>query len=488
MISDEMRKKWGTIFMGGRESTMEQLDAMQEPLMRDRLQKERQDDYLERVRQRATERAREILTEAYAEKQRLLDEAKAEIEAQKARFEQEIQSTATQSAAMRDEAEKALAHARQLDEEAEAVRRSAHDEGFQAGMTQAGEELKEFRAEMGLELASLLRAIDGQIEHISAFWREELVELVRTAVSSATGWLMEAEHETIVRSLVLEAIGLLEERTTLIARVNPADEAVVSDMFKAAREKAPELRQWIVEGDESIERGGLSMDSGTGSADLRRQFFRELVDGVLEHLTLPAHEEGMEIVQAAHAGAEAAALRFAQEHCVPPEEPVVRETESVASPQPMPDESGSARFSKAPDLGTDDDAVLDRADGMPHTPSAKSQLAQEAGGGEDVSALPSDPENRQTLDALSVETVNSAGNMSREEEGGKPSASIASADAFAPDGDVPPESAQSSSDAASNADPSLAELEEELFPLSDENDVLARGGFLPETSPDRQKG
>ena len=29
---------------------------------------------------------------------------------------------------------------------------------------------------------------------------------------------------------------------------------------------------------------------------------------------------------------------------------------------------------------------------------------------------------------------------------------------------------------------------EELFPLSDEDDVLARGGFLPETSSNRQGG
>ena len=34
MASDELRKKWGTIFMGEREATVEQLDAMQEPMRR----------------------------------------------------------------------------------------------------------------------------------------------------------------------------------------------------------------------------------------------------------------------------------------------------------------------------------------------------------------------------------------------------------------------------------------------------------------------
>lgn len=483
-----MRKKWGTIFMGGRESTMEQLDSMQEPLMRDRLQKERQEDYLERVRQRATDRAREILNEAYAEKQRLLDEAKAEIEAQKARFEQESRSAAAQTAAMREETEMALTHARQLDTEAEAARRSAHDEGFQAGMTQAGEELKEFRAEMGRELANLLRAIDGQIEHISAFWREDLVELVRTAVSSATGWLMDAERETILRSLVLQAIGLLEERATLVARVNPADEAVVSDLFRAAREKAPELRQWIVEGDESIERGGLSMDSGTGSADLRREFFRELVDGVLEHLTLPAHDEDSGIVQAAHAGAEAAALRFAGEQRVPPEDMAAAgEIGSSGAARPMPEESAPASDPGAPDAGTDGAAPGDPADGMPPAPPAAGPLAEEADAAGEISAPPPEAAGGQGPDAPSAETAFSEGNMLREEDGGTASPLTDSADGFAPEDPASPEPARSTQDAAIAADPSLAELEEELFPLSDENDVLASGGFLPETPPDSRE-
>ena len=58
MASDELRKKWGTIFMGEREATVEQLDAMQEPMRRERLKREQQEDYLERVRARAADRAR----------------------------------------------------------------------------------------------------------------------------------------------------------------------------------------------------------------------------------------------------------------------------------------------------------------------------------------------------------------------------------------------------------------------------------------------
>lgn len=82
MASDELRKKWGVIFMGEREATVEQLDAMQEPVRRERLQHQQQEDYLTRVRAKAEERAREILGAAYAERQKVLEEARAEAQAQ----------------------------------------------------------------------------------------------------------------------------------------------------------------------------------------------------------------------------------------------------------------------------------------------------------------------------------------------------------------------------------------------------------------------
>ena len=83
MASEELRKKWGTIFMGEREATVEQLDAMQEPMRREQLKREQQENYLERVRVKAAERAREILGAAYAERQKVLEEARAEAEAER---------------------------------------------------------------------------------------------------------------------------------------------------------------------------------------------------------------------------------------------------------------------------------------------------------------------------------------------------------------------------------------------------------------------
>ena len=221
MASDELRKKWGTIFMGEREATVEQLDAMQEPMRRERLKREQQEDYLERVRARAADRAREILGAAYAERQKVLEETRAEAEAERQKLVREGEALKAAGKTAQEQAAAELAAARAAREEAERIREAAHDEGFQAGMDQAGDELREFRADLGQSLAVVLRAIDAQRQAIGDSWREELVELVRTAVGAGTGWLLDKEHVAILRSLVLEALNLLEDRATVTVRVNP---------------------------------------------------------------------------------------------------------------------------------------------------------------------------------------------------------------------------------------------------------------------------
>ncbi|SDF28317.1 FliH/SctL family protein [Desulfovibrio legallii] len=291
MASDQLRKKWGTVFMGEREASEAQLDAMQEPALRQRRQHQQEEDYLARVRARAEERAREILGAAYTERQKVLEEARAEAAAA-------VQALTREADAAREEARTALDAARQerqaaaqLREEAAQLRDAAHDAGFQEGMDAAGEELAAFRQELGQSLATLLRRLEDQQAALCAAWREDLTALTLAAVEAGTGWMLQSEHKAILRSLVLEALNLLEERASVSVRVHPDDEATVGDLFQAARERVPELRQWVVTGDPNLEPGDLVAESGSGSVDCRRAYFREMTAGVLAHLALPQRPE-----------------------------------------------------------------------------------------------------------------------------------------------------------------------------------------------------
>lgn len=291
MASEEVKKKWGTIFMGDREASVEQLSAMQESLQREQRKKEQTEDYMERVRARAADRAREILGAAYAERQKVLDEARQEAQEQKKRILGECDKLKAEAENAARKAKAELEKAEAERKEAENLRDNAHEEGFASGMEQSRGELHEFRLELGQALGRLLRALEWQQNEILKNWRDDLVALVQCAAQAGSGFVLSREHKEIMRSLVFQALDLLESRRSISIRVNPEDESQVADLFRAARERYPELGQWIVTGDEKIEKGGLVAESGSGSVDLKRENFREMIDGILSHLALPDGED-----------------------------------------------------------------------------------------------------------------------------------------------------------------------------------------------------
>lgn len=529
MASEQLRKKWGTIFMGEREATVEQLDAMQEPMRREKLKQEQEADYMERVRARATERAKEILGEAYAERLKVLEEARAESAASRRETAAQCAALKAEAEALRKEAAAELVRAQAEREAAVRVREAAHGEGFQTGMDQAGEELREFRAELGQSLGALLRAVAAQRTALAAAWREELAELTREAVAAGTGHVLSEAHAELLRALVLRAVGLLENRATITVRVNPADEAAVSDMFAAAREHAPELVQWIVNSDERMEPGGLVAESGSGSVDCRREHFRQMVDSILCHLALPEREEEAEADAAVDTLVERETARLAE--MAPPPEPAPQAPPAPEAAGEAP-EAVSATAAPTPPM---EDAAPEAAQGSPApnpaAPPAPDEAAPVDADGEfDLSSLPPDDIDMGAPEAgpepsggATSHAAAGAPEPAADETAATPPVAVtAPAEAGPPAGEtdtdglawlpplgggetgpVPPDAPDAAlstarAAAAEKLNPSIAELEEELFPLdapeaagpqpaapkdapeTDARDeVLAHGGFLP---------
>ncbi|MBQ7585018.1 MAG: flagellar assembly protein FliH, partial [Desulfovibrionaceae bacterium] len=314
-------------------------------------------------------------------------------------------------------------------------------------------ELKEFRADLGTEMAQVLRAIANQLSNITNHWREDLALLMRQAVSSGTGWVLDNNHETILKSLVFQAVNLLEEREVVTLRVNPEDEAIVSDLFRAAREKAPELKQWIVNGDDSIERGGLVAESGSGSVDLKRQNYRNLVADILEHLSLPVLDEEKRAEQKIKQQAEVAARRF--EGVLPPKEvepKVDKEEEPLNQVVPKVQEEPEPKIE--PELNTE--------------PKPEPELK------------PLEDERKPTPTKSETETEKEKPILKVEKK--LPPEMPEDMGMELPEDVFETESEPAAEAPEARDDNSLQALEEELFPVGqdEESQVLANGGFLPE--------
>lgn len=503
MASDQLRKKWGTIFMGEREASPQQLDAMQEPLLRERAQQQHQEDYLARVRARAEERAREILGAAYAERQKVLEEAGAEAQGRILQLTREAQALKAQVLEELAQAEAEHGKARDLREEAEIIRDHAHNDGFQAGMAQAGAELKEFRADVGQMLGNMLQALEAQRHSLGEAWRDELAELARVAVEAGTGWVLQAEHGRILQHLVFSSLQLLEDRATVTVRVHPDDEETVSDLFRAARERVPELSQWIVNGDASIEAGGLVAESVSGSVENLRAHYREMVNGILEYLTLPQRPQDEPAEQAAGAAAAQGLEHLAEimHHEAAPEAevPATLPDDADLESEIEPDVTAEVPADMAADVteGSGEPIAVGMNPDEPYAPAAQampdaladSGQQNELAGQAEQPELGQEPEFHQEPEQAEQFFDNgsaphdASATMPHDISGVAPEVDAApgvepgQGAVAAPAADAEPQPAVPAVQhhEAQSANPSLAELEDELFPLpAEEEDHYAQ--------------
>lgn len=287
-------KKWGTVFMGRREASLDKLDSMQSAALQQQHQKQVQEDYLERVKSKATERAKEVLGAAYAERQHILQEAEADAQQRIRELTAEAAQLHNAAAADRTAAAQEKQQAETLTQEARRLRDSAYGEGYDAGVEKARAELAEFRAQMGDALGAVMLAIQRESSVIFDKWRGDLVTLCRVAVEKGINLALSAEHRAVLEHMLMQAVRQLEDHRIITLRVHPDDEDVVGDMFLAAREQLPHVQEWRVRGDATLEAGSIVAESADGSVDNRLEYYRELVDSVMSSLHLPAGDEETE--------------------------------------------------------------------------------------------------------------------------------------------------------------------------------------------------
>jgi len=277
MALDKPEKTTGRIFLGvANETTIERLDAMQAAIRREDWNKNTQELYLFRIREKATAKAKQILGTAYTERQKIIDEAY--LDAQK----------------IRDEANQHLDKAKQQDEQAlvlqeEAQRKfdTSEEKGFESGLSQANDEITAFRIEIGSSFISVIKAIEKQTEHIFEQWRDDIVELVRICVEKATDWTSTKEHSEIIKSLVLNAVKQLIDRRHINICVHPDDEETVTQLFNFAKEAMPDIKYWSVSSDPKMQQGDLIAECAVNTLHNKREQRVAMVESILNALSLP---------------------------------------------------------------------------------------------------------------------------------------------------------------------------------------------------------
>jgi flagellar assembly protein FliH len=184
-------------------------------------------------------------------------------------------------------AEKAREIVAQAEAEASSIRAAATEQGYAEGIKQAEKELEEARASMRDAVSTVLAAIQEEAPRLSAAWRDDLASLVRLAAEKAFAVTLSSERGEILKALYLQAVRSLEDSRFITVRVNPEDAACVEDIISLGRDGHPGLESWRVTSDPSISPGGLIVESSSSLADNSVESRVAAVNAVLAGLTLP---------------------------------------------------------------------------------------------------------------------------------------------------------------------------------------------------------
>ncbi len=171
--------------------------------------------------------------------------------------------------------------------EAESVRETARQEGYNAGMAQAEQEIEDFQNAVSGSVSAVLSAIERQCSAIFAAWRNDLVALLRIAAEKTAGMPLVEDKARLLEEIYTQSVAALENRRNLVIRVNPDDEPAIADIVGMTQARFTDLKAWSVKADPAIQPGGLIVESDDSLADNRLEKRAALVNEVLQHLTLP---------------------------------------------------------------------------------------------------------------------------------------------------------------------------------------------------------
>lgn len=199
------------------------------------LSQESEEDYLERVRRKAQDMAKEILSQAMAEAERL--------------------------------------------------REQAREQGRLEGGKKAEAEVKKIKEQKALECKALLESLRRAGQDVWRSHRQDLVLLVQVMVEKVLAVELEANRRESLASLLDQAVDVMDAKRRVVVTVHPRDADLMEELLEQAKTGGG-LENCKVKTDEGIEPGGLLLECDHGMVDNTIASRKASLNAVLDQLTL----------------------------------------------------------------------------------------------------------------------------------------------------------------------------------------------------------
>ena len=179
--------------------------------------------------------------------------------------------------------------------EAEALRATARHEGYQEGLAQAQADVDAHTKAMTAEMENMLTQLGAYGSTIFEERRQDILALIRLAVQKTLAVEMSEQRTASLEALMREALERIESKRQLTIRCAPDDEEDLKAFIGSIQEANPTLKYWTINSDPSLAQGGLVVEADEGKVDnavtSRWQGVEPIFDQLAEQITAPKTEE-----------------------------------------------------------------------------------------------------------------------------------------------------------------------------------------------------
>lgn len=176
--------------------------------------------------------------------------------------------------------------------EAEQIKAEAHSKGYEEGMVQARQVSEQHAEQLTQSFDALMTNLSAQGQNVWGTRRDDLVRLVHMVIEKTLAVEMETRRSEILLTLMNEAVDKLESMRSLVIRCSPADEALAGELMAAVQERNPGLKQWKIQPDASIQAGGVLVESDESRVDNTIDTRWSVVEPIISQLSLTNSEQG----------------------------------------------------------------------------------------------------------------------------------------------------------------------------------------------------
>lgn len=231
MSEDTAKVVTGRVIYGLQRGDMSQFDRPETTLWND----ETEVRYMEQVRERAQQKAREILEQALAE--------------------------------------------------GEQIRARAASEGFEAGRLEAMGLIQQEADKVASFLGGLNQALAAEKQRIYTEHKQTLFEILKLAFEKSLGILLDEQRHAVLTSLFEESVTQLQATSTITVYVCPEDMELAKELTEHARASMG-LPEMVLRPSPELAPGGVRLESGAGVVDnavaSRFEQVRCILDGYVE--------------------------------------------------------------------------------------------------------------------------------------------------------------------------------------------------------------